>query len=70
MIEQPNKRYNDFLEVILDLPSYQDDEKLIVDECINFFIAGTNTVTAATTNLIHYLIQNPTYLKKLRDEII
>lgn len=48
MKESPDKEWGDFLEVLLTLDSYKNKDSLIVDECNNFFTAGSGTVSSAT----------------------
>lgn len=41
----------------------------MLDECMTFFFAGSQTTACVTTNLNLYLMQKPDILKKCRDEI-
>lgn len=41
----------------------------IVDECLTFFLAGSQTSSVATQNLIFALCKHPEYQKKILDEL-
>ena len=41
----------------------------MIDECITFIFASTQTTATMTTNCIHYLIANQKLLQKVRDEL-
>lgn len=43
--------------------------KTLIDEFNIFYIAGTDTTSHMLTMLIYYLIQNPSCLEKVREEI-
>jgi cytochrome P450 len=48
---------------------FYDNDNTIIDECITFFAAGSQTVKVANTNIICYLIMNPEVGGKLFDEL-
>jgi cytochrome P450 len=59
----------DFLSIILTDELFKNDEKSIIDECLTFFFAGSQTSAITTQNLIMYLMQQPDTMKRVRDEI-
>lgn len=42
---------------------------MIIDECVTFMIAGTQTTAALVYNASYYLITNPKIKQKLRAEL-
>ena len=48
MSDKPQEEFDDFLHVLLTLDQYKSNNNLIIDECNNFFTAGSGTVSAAT----------------------
>ena len=47
------------LSALLQEEFFQDDDKMIIDECITFFFAGTQTTSITVTNTLMYLMKNP-----------
>jgi cytochrome P450 len=47
-----------------------NDDNLIIDEIISFFLAGMKTIQISTTNLIYYLTKYPEIKRKLLSEIL
>ena len=45
---------------------FKDDNDMIIDECISFFLAGSQTTAATSGNLIYYLMQEPKYLDRVK----
>ena len=54
---------------MLTEPHFKDNNSRIVDECLTFFFAGSQTSAAATQNLICSLVKHPEYQQQLRDEL-
>jgi cytochrome P450 len=42
---------------------------MVIDECMTFFFAGSQTMSMATTNMLVYMIREPSYFDKVRIEI-
>ena len=60
----------DLMSILLEAEIYKDEEELIVDDIITFFIAGMRTITTSTTNTIIYLLKDKEgWLPKILDEI-
>ena len=59
----------DFLTQLLGDEIFKNDESMIMDECLNFIGAATQTTSFLTTNLLYYLIKNPEVKAKLQEEI-
>ena len=49
----------DFLTILLIEPHFKDNNSRIIDECLTFFFAGSQTSAAATQNLILSLMKHP-----------
>jgi cytochrome P450 len=47
----------------------KDDDELILDECLTFFFAGTQTSSIANSNLIFMLVKHPEVGQKILDEV-
>lgn len=46
----------DFLNTLLSDDLFKNDNTMIIDECISFFIAGTQTVSIGSSNMILYMM--------------
>lgn len=57
------------MSILLEAELYKDDEELIIDDIITFFVAGMRTITVSTTNTIMNLLQNRDWLAKIIDEV-
>jgi cytochrome P450 len=42
---------------------------MIIDECMTFFFAGSQTISAGISNMIFYMTRNPEFFNKVRNEI-
>ena len=60
---------NDFLTILLQNKHFEDNNKRLVDECLTFFFAGSQTSAIATQNLLFSLIKHPEYQQKILDEL-
>eukprot|EP00347_Sterkiella_histriomuscorum_P012378 403368811 len=63
-----HKDKTDLLTILLSDGEYSKREEEIIDECITFFLAGSQTVIAANANLIQYATMNPEIQNKLLQE--
>ena len=52
------KDKGDLLSTLLNEELYKSDDAMIVDECITFFFAGTQTTSITVSNLIMYCMNN------------
>jgi len=59
----------DLLSVLLQDEQYCNDDGLIMDECMTFFFAGSQTTGIVTTNLTLYSMVDQEILTKIRDEL-
>ena len=46
----------DLLAILLSDDLFKDNDKLIIDECLTFFFAGTQTSSIASQNMLMYMI--------------
>jgi len=51
----------DFLAILLVDEHFKDRPERILDECLTFFFAGTQTSSVATQNLIFAMCKHPEY---------
>lgn len=56
----------DLLSILLSDDLFKNDTSAIIDECLTFFFAGSQTSSIALQNMIYYLLLNPDQLKKAR----
>jgi cytochrome P450 len=61
-----NDSHGDLLGILLEDENFNGDDRMIVDECLTFFFAGSQTSSAAAQNLILMLIKHP----EIRDNIL
>jgi len=67
--EMDGGKEGDLLGILLqDEEVFAHNYEMIIDECVTFFIAGSQTTANATSNLICYLLMNPQINQKLRSE--
>lgn len=59
--------HKDFLSILIHDPIFQDE--MIVDECLTFFLAGSQTTAVTTANAICYMLMKPEIEKKLRNSL-
>lgn len=59
----------DFLTICLCNPHFKNREVRVLDECLTFFFAGSQTSSNATQNLIFALCKHPEYQNKILDEL-
>ena len=63
------REMGDFLSILLTDDLFDGRDELILDECLTFFFAGSQTSSVAHQNLIMNLIEQPDLMKRVRDEI-
>jgi cytochrome P450 len=63
------KDRGDFLTILLMDEMTKDDDELILDECLTFFFAGTQTSRISNSNLIFILVKHPEVGQKILDEV-
>jgi cytochrome P450 len=69
-LANPNfKDKGDLLSTLLKEESIKNNTKDIIDSCLTFFFAGTQTLTFSNSNLIMYAMQNKSLMTKIRSEI-
>ena len=49
---------SDLLSILLSTDFYKDQDDLMVDELITFFLAGMKTIQVSTTNLIYFMTKH------------
>ena len=61
----------DLLAVLLSDELFNFEDKMIIDECLTFFFAATQTSSMTTQNMLFYLArnQNKHLLERVRNEI-
>ena len=59
----------DFLTILLVDETFKNRDIRIVDECLTFFFAGSQTSSVATQNLIFALCKHPEYQQRILDEV-
>lgn len=47
---------------------FKDNDDTIIDECMTFMSAGTQTVSTLVTNAVYYLTVNKEIRDKVREE--
>lgn len=68
-MKQPNfnvKDSYDFITKLLTDDLFKDDYHLLMDECMTFIGAATQTSIFMVVNLIYYLMKNPEVKKKVQ----
>ena len=59
----------DLLGILLKDENFHNDDRAIVDECLTFFFAGSQTSSEAAQNLILMLIKHPEIKQKILNEL-
>ena len=59
----------DILTVLLEDDLFKDNQEYIIDECLTFFFAATQTQAIQTSNTLCYFAQQPEILKKAKQEL-
>jgi len=63
------RQKGDFLAILLEDETTKDNNELIIDECLTFFFAGTQTSNLTSQNLVYMLCKHPHYGKRILDEL-
>jgi cytochrome P450 len=63
------KKKEDLLSILLTNELFSLDNEMIVDECLTFFFAGSQTNSVVIQNLIMHLLKNRHYGDKIVEEI-
>lgn len=59
----------DLLSIMLNDPLFQNDDEIILNESLTFFLAGSLTQASLLSNTLCYLIQNKEIQAKLRKSL-
>jgi cytochrome P450 len=59
----------DFLTILLEDEMFKNDEEVIIDECITFMIASSQTTSLLISNALFYLTQKEDIRQKIMKEI-
>ena len=59
----------DFLDYLLADDYFSQNEILIVDEILDFFIAATQTTASTTQTILHFLTQSEKHQTALRNQV-
>ena len=59
----------DFLSILVEDELYKGDFKMIIDECISFMIAATQTTAVLVSETLFRLTQDKSILQKVRSEM-
>jgi cytochrome P450 len=50
------KDKGDLLSILLSDDLFANDDKMIIDECLTFFFAATQTSSMSMANMIHFMM--------------
>mmetsp|Transcript_32637 Transcript_32637/g.31850 ORF Transcript_32637/g.31850 Transcript_32637/m.31850 type:complete len:154 (+) Transcript_32637:123-584(+) len=59
----------DLLTILLTDDLFMEDDKMIIDECLTFFFAATQTSSMSTQNMILHMLDQPKILQEVRMEL-
>ena len=59
----------DLLGILLEDSIFNGDDEMIIDECLTFFFAGSQTSSVAIQNLLLMLIKHPEIKTKILEEL-
>ncbi|CDW86732.1 cytochrome p450 [Stylonychia lemnae] len=59
----------DLLTILLQDEIFNQDDRMIIDECLTFLAAGAQTTAVSITNFLCYMAQNSDKQQKMRDEL-
>ena len=69
-LKDPNApRKNDFLTLLLTDELFTNKDDMIIDECINFIVAATQTTSQLISNTLYYFTVNQDKLELARKEV-
>ena len=63
------KEYKDFLSVLINDELYSQDESLMIDECVTFFVGATHSTTITVANALFFLTLHQDIRETLLQEI-
>jgi cytochrome P450 len=66
---QKVKEQGDLLSILITDELFANDDAMIVDECMTFFFAGSQTSSANTQNLTMHLLKNTHYGEQISKEV-
>lgn len=59
----------DLISILLKDELFKDDFKMIIDESLTFFFAGSQSTGITTGNMIMYMLQSPEMFGKVKNEV-
>lgn len=62
--------YDDFLSILINDPYFKDNDDMIIDECMTFMFASTQTVTILITNALFFFTMKTNIRDRVRKELI
>ena len=68
-MQDPNFRRDDFIDIMLKDDLFCKNDKAIIDECMAFLFAGTQTTAINISETFHRLTQQKDILQKVREEL-
>lgn len=69
-LKNPNfNKKDDFLTILLTDELFSNDDQMMVDECITFLMAATQTTTLLISNALYFLTCNKDKLDTFRNEL-
>lgn len=68
-MDSSSNQEKDMLSILINDDSFKGRDSEIIDECITFFLAGSQTTKVANTNLLIYFTMNEKVETKLLAEI-
>jgi cytochrome P450 len=63
-----NKLLQDFLTILLTDELFAGNDEMVIDECVTFMLAATQTTTTLLKNLFFFLTMHPQFAEKARVE--
>ena len=67
--KNPESKRVDFISLLLEDEMFKDNEKYMIDECLTFMIASTQTTSVTLFNLIKNCLLNAGTIDKCKEEI-
>jgi len=59
----------DLLSILLEDEAYTGQNEIIIDECITFFLAGSQTVKVTDANMLMHIAMREDVRKQVRQEL-
>jgi cytochrome P450 len=57
------------LTILLNDELFKSEPEMIVDECVTFMVAATQTTQSLIANTLYYFIMKPEFPNKVRKEL-